>query len=383
MITAAPGIRSILNPISGEMNSMENIQTQIPASAPGKSPSTSSAVNKGCTPAHDAPLGTMDSMGFQKLLLGMMGLQSTQEAAIEPGQKAGIAADDTENLAPIDAPAGASNAMPLPIMPPPPAPLRTAGETPALSGITGDLPAAAASTTAAATNAFDHTGKAEPGTVEPHGKGSDLGLEQNPPQSGKPDTGTHAEGANTTGLQRSLEAISEHRDAAVSNLPVPHAQGVHPPLPTHPLPSAPDRIDVLIGTPDWNTECAQKIVWMQSQKQQSAELHINPPDLGPLHIRLTTDETQTSAIFTSPHGEVREALEAALPRLREVLADSGITLGNASVTADSPRDGSAFAQPRHSPRPESSAPDADTKPEPFSPRLLPRPRGNGLVDLFA
>ena len=119
MITAAPGIRSILNPISGEMNSMENIQTQIPASAPGKSPSTSSAVNKGCTPAHDAPLGTMDSMGFQKLLLGMMGLQSTQEAAIEPGQKAGIAADDTENLAPIDAPAGASNAMPLPIMPPP------------------------------------------------------------------------------------------------------------------------------------------------------------------------------------------------------------------------------------------------------------------------
>ena len=122
---------------------------------------------------------------------------------------------------------------------------------------------------------------------------------------------------------------------------------------------------------------------MIGEQQHVAELHINPPDLGPLEIKLTMDDRQATALFTSPHSAVREAVEAALPRLREVLADSGITLGNASVTADSPRDGSAFAQ--HHPRPQHALRDGTGE----LPAALPQtratalPRVNALVDLFA
>ena len=136
-----------------------------------------------------------------------------------------------------------------------------------------------------------------------------------------------------------------------------------------------------VGTPAWNTELGQQIVWMVGDQQQVAEIHVNPPNLGPLDIKLTIDGAQTTALFSSPHSEVREAVEAALPRLREVLADSGIMLGNASVTADTPRDGRAFAEPPR--RSRSSGNNAgDTSAE----AQLPPPvitRSRSLVDLFA
>lgn len=138
-----------------------------------------------------------------------------------------------------------------------------------------------------------------------------------------------------------------------------------------------------VGTPAWNTELGQKIVWMVGDQQQVAEIHVNPPNLGPLDIKLTIDGAQTTALFTSPHSEVREAVEAALPRLREVLADSGIMLGNASVTTDTPRDGRAFAeQPPRSRGNGSGNRGADGAAEaPLPTRVISQ--GRGLVDLFA
>jgi flagellar hook-length control protein FliK len=139
-------------------------------------------------------------------------------------------------------------------------------------------------------------------------------------------------------------------------------------------------IEARVGTPDWNTELGQKIVWMVGDKQQVAELHVNPPDLGPLDIKLTIDGSQTTAVFTSPHTEVREAVESALPRLREVLAESGLMLGNASVTADTPRDSQAFAEPQRGGR--SGGPAAADTGAPAAPLRVVR-ESRGLVDLFA
>jgi flagellar hook-length control protein FliK len=139
-------------------------------------------------------------------------------------------------------------------------------------------------------------------------------------------------------------------------------------------------LDARIGTPNWNTELGQKIVWMVGDKQQVAELRLNPPELGPLDIKLTIDGQQTTAVFTSPHSAVRDAVESALPRLREVLADSGITLGNASVTADTPRDSQAYAGSHAGSRSvDPRTPDADAAP-PLT-RVVRSSRG--LVDLFA
>lgn len=97
-----------------------------------------------------------------------------------------------------------------------------------------------------------------------------------------------------------------------------------------------------INTPvthdSWGNEFNQKITWLATQNEQSAELHLNPPNLGPLNVVLKVSGDQATAMFTSPHAAVREAVEQALPRLREMMADNGITLGNAMVSDQSPKE---------------------------------------------
>jgi flagellar hook-length control protein FliK len=90
-----------------------------------------------------------------------------------------------------------------------------------------------------------------------------------------------------------------------------------------------------VGSSEWGGAVGEKVLWMASQNHQVAELHLNPPSLGPLEVRLTVSNDQASALFVSHHSAVREAIETALPRLREMLADSGIMLGNATVSAES------------------------------------------------
>jgi flagellar hook-length control protein FliK len=176
------------------------------------------------------------------------------------------------------------------------------------------------------------------------------------------------------------EKLAHGADAAAPGAPPAQvAQLAVAPAPAAVAP-AQAALEARVGTPDWNTELGQKIVWMIGDKQHVAEMRVNPPELGPLDIKLTVDGQLTTAVFTSPHGAVRDAVESALPRLREVLADSGIMLGNASVTADTPRDGQAFADQRPGARTAHPlAPDAG--PAPALIRVTTSTRG--LVDLFA
>jgi len=97
-------------------------------------------------------------------------------------------------------------------------------------------------------------------------------------------------------------------------------------------------LDMQIDQPKWGNEFAQKIVWLAHQQHQVAELRLNPAHLGPVEIMLSLsgdNGTQASAQFVSPHLAVREAIEAALPRLREMMAEGGIQLGDVMVGAES------------------------------------------------
>ncbi|WP_435628395.1 flagellar hook-length control protein FliK [Candidatus Ferrigenium straubiae] len=142
-----------------------------------------------------------------------------------------------------------------------------------------------------------------------------------------------------------------------------------------------------LGSNGWAQEFSQKISWIATQQNQVAELHLNPPNLGPLDVVLKISDNQATALFTSPHGAVREAVENALPKLREILADNGIMLGNTTVSDQPPRDRSmdgfmnqdsgTAAQHRISaaPEPAGSLPEAA--------QTVSARRHNGMVDTFA
>ena len=78
--------------------------------------------------------------------------------------------------------------------------------------------------------------------------------------------------------------------------------------------------------------------------EQSATLTLNPPDLGPLQVVLNVSNDQASVAFTAAQPEVRQALEQALPKLRETMGEAGITLGNTSVSSGSQEQQQAFAE---------------------------------------
>lgn len=94
-----------------------------------------------------------------------------------------------------------------------------------------------------------------------------------------------------------------------------------------------DKLQGRVGTPAWDQQLGQKVVWMVGGGEQSATLTLNPPDLGPLQVVLKVTNEQTDAAFTSSQPEVRQALEAAMPRLREIMSEAGIQFGNATVSA--------------------------------------------------
>ena len=85
----------------------------------------------------------------------------------------------------------------------------------------------------------------------------------------------------------------------------------------------------------WATDFGQKIVWLASNDKQSAQLTLNPPQMGPIEIALSVDKGNVTASFSSANADVREAIETALPRLREMFANAGIALGQTNVGAES------------------------------------------------
>jgi hypothetical protein len=106
-------------------------------------------------------------------------------------------------------------------------------------------------------------------------------------------------------------------------------------LPANAAPITPPAVQIPVGHAGWDTEFSQRVAWVATNTQQVAHLQLNPPNLGPMEIRISLSSDQTNAAFTSPHAAVRDAIEAALPRLREMLADNGLSLGNVNVSSQS------------------------------------------------
>jgi flagellar hook-length control protein FliK len=92
-----------------------------------------------------------------------------------------------------------------------------------------------------------------------------------------------------------------------------------------------------VGASGWGQEVGNRVVWMANRMESRAELVLTPPQMGRVEVSLSISGDQASASFVSANPQVREALEAALPRLREILADAGIQLGQAQVGAENAR----------------------------------------------
>jgi flagellar hook-length control protein FliK len=114
------------------------------------------------------------------------------------------------------------------------------------------------------------------------------------------------------------------------------------------------------------------------RQQQTAELHIHPPHLGPVEVMLTLNDEKTSIAFVSAHPAVREAIEASFADLRATLEQRGLALDHSSVSADAQDAREQLSQNAESAR-RLGGKVAATADEPQRSRLA----HYGLVDTFA
>lgn len=86
------------------------------------------------------------------------------------------------------------------------------------------------------------------------------------------------------------------------------------------------------GQRAWAEDVGSRMLWMVGRGESRAELVLTPPSLGKLGVSIQVNGDQTSAHFVAATAAAREALEQAMPRLREALQQAGITLGQTNVS---------------------------------------------------
>ncbi len=115
------------------------------------------------------------------------------------------------------------------------------------------------------------------------------------------------------------------------NKAVTPADGVRADLQARPEPSLASQTvrqvpgaAVAMQQPGWSQQVADKVMWMSSQNLQSAEIKLDPAELGRLDVKITINQEHTQITFNSAHAGVRDSLESQMYRLREMFAQQGM-----------------------------------------------------------
>ena len=90
--------------------------------------------------------------------------------------------------------------------------------------------------------------------------------------------------------------------------------------------------------PGWSKDLGEQIVWMNNKAIPAAEIKLNPEHLGPISVRIDVNKDQATILFTAQHVEVKEAIEASIPKLREMLGTQQLNLINVNISQNSTSD---------------------------------------------
>lgn len=108
-------------------------------------------------------------------------------------------------------------------------------------------------------------------------------------------------------------------------------------------------------------QLADKVRWMVNQNNLQADIRLDPAELGSVKVRVNLSGESASVNFVVQSQQAREALEQAAPRLKDMLDQQGIELGQSSIQQeqnDSQQEQQGFAQgSMHEEQPELSQAD--------------------------
>ena len=139
-----------------------------------------------------------------------------------------------------------------------------------------------------------------------------------------------------------------------------------------------------LGAPDFAEALGLRLAVLAKDGVQTAELHLNPADMGPVSVQIVMDGTQARVDFGADMASTREAIEAGLPELASALADAGFTLAGGGVSQHAGGRGSGSSADPNTPdgrRMRTVVADEDTQQRVTA--AARRVVARGGIDLFA
>lgn len=187
-----------------------------------------------------------------------------------------------------------------------------------------------------------------------------------------------------------VQAQGEARPAApetaatATALPMPAAPSLHAATPRAAETALPfsAQLAAAIDTPAFAPALAAQVRWWAQDGVQQAQLTLNPPEMGPVAVKIVVLDGREARIdFSADLAATRNAIESALPVLAAALDDSGLKLSGGGV-----HDGAAQRQLPWQAQgtPSRGAPGREGE-HSFTDATGTRPAGpgRGLVDLVA
>ena len=82
-------------------------------------------------------------------------------------------------------------------------------------------------------------------------------------------------------------------------------------------------LPVSVNHKAWSDAFSQRVQWLASNSVNQAEIRLDPPQLGKIDVQIDISGPETRVIFNVEHAQAKEALDNALPRLRDMMSESG------------------------------------------------------------
>lgn len=105
---------------------------------------------------------------------------------------------------------------------------------------------------------------------------------------------------------------------------------------TAPLPQAPAPVSATLSVPagshGFAQELGQQVAWFVGQDIKQARIRLHPEELGSLDLKISVSHGRVDVIFQAQHPGAVTAVQQSLPQLDQMLAQHGLSLGNAEVS---------------------------------------------------
>ncbi|MFO0115329.1 MAG: flagellar hook-length control protein FliK [Betaproteobacteria bacterium] len=138
-------------------------------------------------------------------------------------------------------------------------------------------------------------------------------------------------------------------------------------------------ISTPVASPQWSEAFGSAVVQMAASEIGEATLTLSPDELGSISVKIGIDGSIVSVGFSTDNKDVRDAVAASMSMLEDMLAKSGLSLGESSVGRDHSNGGT---QPQPGSR-RTVATSTTSAPNAVAPTASRRMADDALVDIFA